>query len=61
MGQHGVPMRSWHELTPREQLDLREAYGHYLDSLPPTCDMTEKVERFRRWLADQGVEYTSPP
>jgi hypothetical protein len=41
------PPRDWNELTAQEQLALREAYGHYLDGLPATCDLTEKNERFR--------------
>ena len=53
-------LRPWQELSPKEQLELREAYGRYLDSLPLTCDMAKKVERFRRWLADQGVDYPPP-
>ena len=60
MRQMNANLRSWQELSPQEQCELREAYGHYLDSLPPTCDMAEKVERFSRWLADQGVEYPPP-
>jgi hypothetical protein len=51
------PLKPWDSLSPDEQLRLREAYGHYLDSLPPTCFMDEKIERFRRWLAEQGVAY----
>ncbi|MCB1772964.1 MAG: hypothetical protein KDI88_05070 [Gammaproteobacteria bacterium] len=47
----------WQALDSREQLALREAYGHYLDTLPPTCDLAEKNERFRRWLAERGVEF----
>lgn len=47
----------WDALPADRQLVLREAYGHYLDSLPPTCDLDEKQRRFRDWLADQGVDY----
>ena len=50
-------IRDWHTLTPQEQLDLREAYGRYLDNLPPTCDLDTKIERFRHWLAERGVDY----
>jgi len=52
-----TPLKPWRELSSEEQLALREAYGHYLDKLPPTCDLDEKIERFRRWLADRGVGY----
>ena len=41
------------------QLELREAYGHYLDSLPPTCSMETKIERFRHWLEEQGIRYST--
>lgn len=51
------PMRDWQALSVSEQLQLREDYGHYLDSLPPTCDLQTKVERFTRWLAERGVRY----
>ena len=47
----------WDDLTPERQLELREAYGHYLDTLPPTCDVDIKNDRFRRWSAEQGVMY----
>ena len=52
-------LTDWHQLDAREQLQLREAYGHYLDTLPPTCDLEEKTARFRRWLAKRGIRYTS--
>lgn len=54
------PLRPWEGLTPEEQLQLREAYGHYLDTLPPTCSLETKIERFRRWLAERGVDYRQP-
>ena len=50
-------LRDWSELPPDEQLRLREAYGHYLDGLAPTCDPDIKLARFRDWLADRGVRY----
>lgn len=52
--------RDWHELSEAEQTALLDAYGRYLDQLPPTCDLTTKVERFRAWLADRGIEYRHP-
>ena len=52
---------NWDELPAQQQLELREAYGRYLDSLPPTCDLTLKIERFSRWLAERGIEYRHPP
>jgi hypothetical protein len=47
----------WESLSMDRQLELRDAYGHYLDSLPPTCSMETKIERFRRWLEEQGIVY----
>ena len=47
----------WDTLSAEEQLRLREAYGHYLDGLPPSCDLATKQQRFRDWLAGQGVEW----
>ena len=49
--------KPWQELSSREQLRLREEYGHYLDQLPPTCSLETKIERFRSWLAERGVLY----
>lgn len=48
---------SWVSLSPERQLALREDYGRYLDSLPPTCSLETKLERFRGWLAERGVRY----
>ena len=48
-------VRRWDALSKAEQLDLRESYGRYLDTLPRTCSMEEKTARFGRWLKDRGV------
>jgi hypothetical protein len=45
-----APIRTWSSLDPDEQTTLRIEYGYYLDSLPPTCSLQTKLERFRRWL-----------
>jgi hypothetical protein len=37
------------------------AFGHYLDTLPPTCSLERKVERFRSWLQHHGVDYEDAP
>jgi len=50
--------RDWDGLSADEQLALREAYGRYLDTLPPTCDLSTKLERFRQWLAERGITYS---
>ena len=47
----------WDSLPEDRQLELREAYGHYLDALPPTCCLDSKIERFRRWLRERGIGY----
>jgi len=49
--------RDWDSLEAAEQLRLREAYGHYLDTLPPTCSLEEKTARFQRWLAERGIVF----
>ena len=48
---------AWWGLALEEQLRLREAYGKYLDTLPPTCSLETKIERFRRWLAERRILY----
>lgn len=53
-------IRDWNELDPSQQLALREAYGHHLDTLPPSCDLEVKIERFRAWLLERGVRYDPP-
>jgi hypothetical protein len=51
------PMEKWSLLDPGRQLALREAFGRYLDRLPPTCSLDAKVARFRDWLARQGIDF----
>lgn len=53
--------RTWTRLDPEEQTDLRVAFGHYLDTLPPTCSLERKVERFQSWLQHHGVDYEDAP
>jgi hypothetical protein len=51
-------LRDWETLTQEEQIEIRIEYGHYLDSLPPTCSLDTKIERFRSWLREhKGVNY----
>jgi hypothetical protein len=47
----------WSSLDSEEQTRLREAYGHWLDQLPPTCSLETKIARFRTWLQTQGIDY----
>lgn len=56
-GNHDKP-RDWRSLDAGEQTAIRIEYGHYLDSLPPTCSLETKIERFRNWLREEkGIEY----
>ena len=50
-------LRPWGTLTTEEQLQLRESFGHYLDRLPPTCSMDDKLSRFQQWLAERGIAF----
>lgn len=51
-----VPV-TWSSLSASRQLQLREEYGVYLDQLPPTCSMDQKVNRFREWLSQRGIDF----
>lgn len=58
MSEKDQSLTPWDALSDERQLVLRESYGHYLDTLPPTCSMETKIERFQRWLAEEhGVSY----
>ena len=48
---------SWDTLSSDRRVKLREEYGYYLETLPPTCSLETKVEQFRRWLEKKGVAY----
>lgn len=52
-------MRNWSELSPDEQLELRQAYQEVLDREPRTCSMDEKVSRFAGWLATRDIAFTA--
>lgn len=54
-------LRPWEALDPQAQIDLRIAYGVYLDGLPPTCSLATKNERFRAWLQAQGILWGDSP
>ncbi len=47
----------WESLGREDQIKLREAYGHYLDTLPPTCSLDMKIARFKEWLGRQGIRF----
>lgn len=47
----------WEQLSGERQSELRIEYGHYLDTLPTTCSLETKIERFRNWLHELGIRY----
>ena len=51
------PTMDWADLSEAEQIDLRIAFGHYLDRLPPTCSPETRIARFRGWLPERGIAY----
>ncbi|MES9993298.1 MAG: hypothetical protein ABW098_15215 [Candidatus Thiodiazotropha sp.] len=50
-------MIEWERLDRQQQIELREAFGHYLDTLPPTCSLDMKLARFQEWLSQKGIRY----
>jgi hypothetical protein len=52
-------MIDWESLDRQEQIKLREAFGHHLDTLPPSCALDMKIARFQEWLSQKGIEYKS--
>ncbi len=50
-------MRNWQDLTPEDQLALREAYGRDPDCLTGTCSLDAKTAHFAAWLAERGVAF----
>ncbi|MES9973745.1 MAG: hypothetical protein ABW094_05745 [Candidatus Thiodiazotropha sp.] len=50
-------MIDWERLDRQEQLKLREAFGHHLDTLPPSCSLDMKIARFQEWLSLKGIQY----
>lgn len=51
-------MTPWKDLTPTEQLKLREDYNASPDCLTGTCSLEAKTARFTEWLAARGVSFT---
>ena len=47
----------WEQLDDQRQITLRYEFGYYLDTLPPTCSLESKIERFRQWLQVRGIAY----
>ena len=52
-------MRRWSDLSEDEQLDLRMAYDRASGTVPGTCSIDQKIQRFTDWLAGQGVSYSA--
>ena len=51
-------LRDWDSLNEAEQTAVRIEYGHYLDTLPPTCSLETKLDRFRSWLREhKGTKF----
>ncbi|MGC9369312.1 MAG: hypothetical protein ACP5DX_07235 [Paracoccaceae bacterium] len=51
-------MTPWKDLSPAQQLELREAYNASPDCLTGTCSLEVKLARFTEWLAGRGVQFT---
>ncbi|PVV10951.1 MAG: hypothetical protein B6D77_07690 [gamma proteobacterium symbiont of Ctena orbiculata] len=52
-------MIDWEQLDRQRQVKLREAFGHHLDTLPPSCSLDMKIARFQEWLSQKGILYKS--
>ncbi|WP_370254219.1 hypothetical protein [Nioella sp.] len=50
-------MTRWSDLSPEAQLALRMAYDKATGTMPGTCSLEDKIQRFSDWLAGQGVAY----
>ena len=48
---------AWSGLDRKQQTQLLIDFGHHLDQLPATCEMTIKEQRLRDWLAQRGIVY----
>lgn len=51
-------MTAWRDLSPEDQLALRLAYQAHLDTLPPTCELGDKVAAFANWLAAREIAFS---
>jgi hypothetical protein len=60
MVQDSSKLRDWDSLEAEEQTSIQVEYGYYLDTLPPTCSLESKIERFRHWLkTEKNIHYKS--
>ena len=53
----GPQLRECNDLGVEEQTALLIEYGCHLEQLPPTCDLSTKVERLSQWLQGRGIRY----
>lgn len=60
-GVETAELRKWSALDADEQLQLREAFGHFLDTLDRTCAMDQKIKRFENWLTEHCIEFDWEP
>lgn len=51
-------MTPWKDLSPEQQLILRQEYNASPDCLTGTCSLEAKLARFSEWLAERGVQFT---
>ncbi len=51
-------MTPWQDISPDDQLKLREDYARDTDTAPGTCSLDEKILRFSEWLALRGVAFS---
>ncbi|MGD9865475.1 MAG: hypothetical protein AB7S99_19920 [Pseudodonghicola sp.] len=50
-------LTDWTDLSPDQQLELREAYGRDPACQTGSCAMEDKIARFSAWLAARGVAF----
>lgn len=54
-GKKPPALRAWEDLDPWERTELLEAFGYHQDTLPSTCSMETKNQRFALWLREHNV------
>ncbi len=51
-------MKRWSDLSPEDQFSLRLDYDKEAGTLPGTCSLDQKIQRFSDWLAGRGVRFS---
>lgn len=51
-------MTPWKDLSPEQQLKLREEYNASPDCLTGTCALEAKMARFTDWQAEREVSFS---